>query len=67
MNYAKSVKKLREKLFLTQQELAKILEINYTTISRWEKGKFTPTIKAKKKLNDLFIKYNIQVDEKGEY
>ena len=65
MNYAKLVKKLRDKLILSQYEFAELLGVSYTTVSRWENGKFEPTIQVKKKLNDLFIKYNLK-DSKGE-
>lgn len=37
MNYAKIIKKLREKLILTQTEFAEILGVSFTTVSRWEK------------------------------
>jgi putative transcriptional regulator len=64
MDYIKLIKKLREKAFLSQTELAQILGVSFTTVNRWETGKFNPTIKAKKKLNELFIKYNIAGESK---
>jgi putative transcriptional regulator len=64
MDYIKLIKKLREKAFLSQTELAQILGVSFTTVNRWETGKFNPTIKAKKKLNELFIKYNITGESK---
>lgn len=54
MNYQKEIKKYREKLFLTQQELAEILGVSFVTVNRWENGKFEPTMKMKKKLSNLF-------------
>lgn len=50
-------------MFVTQKELAEILGYSFVSINRWETGKFNPTIKAKKKLNDLFIKYNVKTDK----
>jgi DNA-binding XRE family transcriptional regulator len=59
MDYSKSIKMLREKMIISQKELAVLLEVSFVSVNRWETGKFNPTIKAKKKLNNLFIKYNI--------
>lgn len=62
MNYAELIKKLREKMFLSQSELGSLLGVSYVTISRWEQGKFEPTIKCKKKLHDLFVDAKIVED-----
>lgn len=53
MTYGEKVKKIREKLFLTQQELASMLNVNITTVNRWETEKFEPSIKAKKLISAL--------------
>lgn len=63
MEYSKKIKLLREKMFVTQKDLAEILGFSFVSVNRWETGKFNPTIKAKKKLNDLFIKYNVKTDK----
>lgn len=39
MNYKKLVKELREKLIITQVELAELLGVSYASINRWETGK----------------------------
>lgn len=62
MEYSKRIKLLREKLFLSQKELADMLDVSFVSVNRWETGKFNPTIKIKRKLNDLFNKY--QIDNK---
>ena len=59
MEYSEKIKLLREKMFVSQKELAEILGVSFVSVNRWETGKFIPTIKAKKRLNDLFIKYSI--------
>lgn len=56
MDYPKLLKKYREKMFLSQEDLAQKLGVSYVTVNRWENGKFEPTIKMKKKLNKLFLK-----------
>lgn len=53
MTYGEKVKKIREKLFLTQQELASMLNVNITTVNRWETEKFEPSIKAKKLISEF--------------
>lgn len=66
MEYSKRIKLLREKMFLSQKELADMLDVSFVSVNRWETGKFNPTIKAKRKLNVLFIKYNVKTNESGE-
>lgn len=63
MNYAKIIKKLREKLILTQTESAKILGVSFTTVSRWEKGIHEPTMKVKRKIVELCKKNNIRIED----
>lgn len=63
MNYAEAVKALRKKMILSQMEFADYLGVSFGTVNRWENGKFTPTVKAKRKLALLFKKYKIEVSE----
>lgn len=63
MSYAEAIKKLRNKMILTQTEFAVLLKVSFGTVNRWENGKFTPTVKVKRKLAPLFKKYGIEVDE----
>ena len=56
MDYPKLLKEYREKMFLSQEDLAQKLGVSYVTVNRWETGKFDPTIKMKKKLYGLFRK-----------
>lgn len=48
MTYPEKLKYAREKLFLTQGEVAERLGVNTVTVCRWETGKSEPNIKAKK-------------------
>lgn len=50
-------------MFLTQIELAKILGVGINNVTRWENGKFEPTIKIKKKLFKLFIEAGMKVED----
>lgn len=55
INYANKIKEYRERKFLTQEELAKLLGVTKVSITRWETGKFELTMKMKKTLSKLFI------------
>ena len=35
-DYAKKIREYRERKFLTQEDLAKILNVSFVSISRWE-------------------------------
>lgn len=59
MDYKIMIKKLRNKMFLTQSEFAKELGVSIASVARWETGENEPTMRVKKKLNELFIKYKM--------
>jgi putative transcriptional regulator len=61
MSYADTIKALREKLLLTQTELAAKLGVSYASVNRWENGKCEPTMKIKRKIRELLVKNNIEV------
>lgn len=64
MNYSKAIKELREKLLISQDKLAEMLGMSFATVNGWENGHFEPSLKAKRKLRDLFKKYHIKLEEK---
>lgn len=53
MDYKKLVKKLREKLIITQTELAELFGVSFASINRWETGKHESTTKVKRKIVNL--------------
>lgn len=63
MDYAKLIKELREKLLMTQQEFADYIGSTFISVNRWENGKFSPTMKMKRHLKELFIKHRIIKEE----
>lgn len=63
MNYSKDLKKLREKMLLTQTEFGNLLGVSFETVNRWENGKHVPTMRAKRKINKLAEKYSDFKDE----
>ena len=62
-DYAKKIKEYRERKFLTQEELAKILNVSFVSISRWERGKFKPNMETKKNLVALFDEIGMKLDD----
>lgn len=62
INYVLKIKEYRERTLLTQGQLAKILRVSATSVTRWETGKFQPAMQIKKKLNELFIKAEMSGD-----
>mgnify|MGYP004690623947 FL=1 len=58
-----TIKKLRQKLFLSQEEFAKELCVSVSTINRWETGKVKPNITAMKKIKNFCNKNNLKFDE----
>lgn len=59
MTYSEKIKTLREVMLISQSELAELLGVSFVTVNRWENDKYEPTIKIKRKLNELFVKHNI--------
>lgn len=63
MDYKTIIKKLRNKMLLTQSEFAKELGVSIASVARWETGENEPTMKVKRKLQALFKKYNLEGEE----
>ena len=47
MTFAENIKQTRQRLFYSQEAFAKELNVNLTTVSRWETGKSKPNISTK--------------------
>lgn len=61
-NYPAAIRRLRAKLNLSQEDLAKLLGVSFMSVNRWENGHFEPTIIVKEKLKDLFAENNINLE-----
>ena len=59
MSFGKKLKQLRQGKKITQMDLAKILEVDNTTISKWESDIYEPEMTAIKKIADYF---NVNID-----
>lgn len=62
IKYGLKIKQYRELKFLTQDEFAKVLGVSKTSVNRWETGKFTPTLKIKKRIYQLLIEAGIKIE-----
>ena len=63
-DYQKLVIELRNKLVISQTELANMLGVSFASVNRWEKGRYEPTIKIKRKIIELCKKNNIELVKK---
>ncbi len=65
IDYPATIIKLRAILNLSQAELAKLLGVSFTSVNRWENGKYEPTRLTMKKIELLCIENDIQMEAKG--
>lgn len=61
-DYARKIREYRERKFISQQELAKILGVSNVTVCRWETGRYEPDMETKKKLVALFNEIGMKLD-----
>lgn len=61
-DYARKIREYRERKFMSQQELAKILGVSNVTVCRWETGRYEPDMETKKKLVALFNEIGMKLD-----
>lgn len=50
MSFPKEIKILRQRMYLTQNEFAKALNVSFTTVNRWETGRAKPNISTMKEI-----------------
>ena len=66
MNWSKIIRDLRNKMLLSQTELANLLGVSFASINRWENGHNEPTIKIKRKIKELCDREKINIDSMSE-
>lgn len=62
MNWPKIIKAIRVKMFITQSELAKKIDVSFASVNRWEQGHHEPTMKAKRKLAQICREIGIDME-----
>jgi len=63
MEYKIAIKELRDTLLISQEDLAKMLDVSFASVNRWENGRHQPTLSAKRKLKKLFIENGIKIKD----
>lgn len=63
MDYSNIIFSLRQRLCLTQGEMANLLNVGITSISRWEQGHFEPTMQIKKKIKQILIDNHLSEED----
>lgn len=66
MKFNEKLKYVRGCLLISQQELAKLLNVSFCTINRLENGKNKPNFITEKKLEKLCIENSITLGEKDD-
>lgn len=61
INYPATIIKLRAILNLSQAALAELLGVSFTSVNRWENGKYEPTRLVKEKIILICEQNNIQM------
>lgn len=63
MEWGKAIKRLRNKLLLTQEELAEVVGVSFASINRYENNQHEPTMKVKRILKVLFDENDIELED----
>lgn len=63
MTYGEKIKTLRLQLNMSQEMLARELDVSFATVNRWEKSHTEPSFKAKQKLKEFFKKHGVKLEE----
>lgn len=66
MEFYEKLKYVRGILLISQQELAKLLNVSFCTINRLENGKNKPNFITEKKLEKLCLENSILLGEKND-
>ena len=62
MDWGKAIQELRNKLLITQTELANMVGVSFASINRYENKQYEPTMKVKRTLMKLFKENDIVVE-----
>lgn len=54
MEFPKEIKRIRQRLFLTQKEFADVIGVAFSTVNCWESGRSKPNLKAMKSINTFW-------------
>ena len=60
MIFPEEISKIRQRLFITQEDFAEEIGVAFSTVNRWEGGKSKPNMTAMKKIKELCLRNNIE-------
>lgn len=63
MDFAEKVKIVRENLKISQEKMAQLLGVSFSTVNRWEQGKALPSYATIQKFNALCKEHAINFEE----
>lgn len=64
MDFGERVKYARSVLKISQEKLAKLLDVSFSTVNRWEKGHSNPSYLASKQFDAFCEENKIVFDDK---
>lgn len=59
MNFSDEIRKIRQRLFMTQEDFAKEIGVAFSTVNRWEGGKSKPNLSAMKSIKEFCLKHDV--------
>ena len=59
MNFPDEIRKIRQRLFMTQEDFAKEIGVVFSTVNRWEGGKSKPNLSAMKSIKEFCLKHDV--------
>ena len=62
MNFADTIKSIRRRSLLSQNDFAQTLGVSFSTVNRWENGKSLPKLCKLKLINEFCSERNIPFD-----
>ena len=62
MDYQSLLKRIRDILLISQADLAKMLNVTFATVNRWENGHHEPSIRQKRAIRELCRKNGISME-----
>lgn len=63
-DYSHLIKETRDRLIVSQCELAQMLGVSFATINRWENGHHQPNYLQRRKIQSICKKYKINTGDK---
>ena len=57
MNFPEEIRKIRQRLFMTQEDFAKEIGVAFSTVNRWEGAK--PNLSAMKSIKEFCLKHDV--------